>query len=79
MEVSVFWTNQNFSNFKQKAKRKKKSFVELTEQYLKIEEYVNIYDCKLFARNYSSECSEVLLKFNFVISEMKLYLMNFSF
>ena len=31
----------------------------------------------LFVRNYFSACSEVLLKINFVISQMETYLMSF--
>ena len=46
-------------------------------KYLKIEEYVNIYNKKLFVRNYFSKCSEVHLKINLVISEMKEYLAKF--
>ena len=35
----------------QNKNKSKKSFVEVTEKYLKIEEYLNIYDGKLFERN----------------------------
>ena len=31
--------------------KQKKRFVRVTEKYLKIEEYLNIYDGKLFKRN----------------------------
>ena len=51
-----------------------------TEKYLEIEEYVNIYNRKLFVTNYFSkysEGSEVHLKIDFVISEMKVYLVKF--
>ena len=47
-----------------------------TEKYVKIEEYVNIYN-KLFIRNYFSKYSEVQLEINFVISKMKVYLEKF--
>ena len=47
------------------------------EKYLKIEEYVNIYNKKLFVRNYFSKCSEVHLMVNFVINDMEVYLVKF--
>ena len=43
----------------------------------KNEKYINIYDTKLFVSNYFSECSGVLLKINFVINELKVYLVKF--
>ena len=48
-----------------------------TEKYLKIEEYVNVYNKKLFVKNYFSKCSEVHLKNNFYISDIKVYLVKF--
>ena len=39
--------------------------------------YVNIYNKKLFVRNYFSKYSEVQLEINFVISEIKVYLEKF--
>ena len=82
MEVIVYWANQDFlikchteKQNKQKTKHKE-SFAELTGKYLKLEEYLNIDDGKLLVRNYFAECSEVLLQSNFVISDIKVYLMN---
>ena len=36
-----------------------------------------MYNNKLLVRNYFSKCSEVHLKINFVISDMKMYLVKF--
>ena len=79
MEVIVFWANQNYQSSaiqKNKTKTEKLSVREFcwTEKYLKIEEYVNIYNTKLFVRNYFSKYPEVQLEINFVISKMKVYL-----
>ena len=50
---------------KQKSKHTKR-FLELTAKYLKIEEYLTIYDRKLFEMNYHSKYSGILLKIVFV-------------
>ena len=42
----------------------------------KIEEYVNIYNKKLFVRNYFSKCTEVHLEINLFISDMEVYLVK---
>ena len=39
------------SHKKNKKQKSKERFVQLTEKYLKIEEYLNIYDGKLYKRN----------------------------
>ena len=71
----VFQTNR-YTEKKNKFKRKK-TFVELPEKYLKIEEYVKIYDKRLFEGNYYSKCPGVLLKIGFFTCEIKVYLMKF--
>ena len=57
----------------QNKNKSKKSFVEVTEKYLKIEEYLNIYDGKLFERNECLESSGILLRMDFVSCEMNMY------
>ena len=54
------------SHKKNKKNKSKKRFVGLTEKYLKIEEYLNIYDGKLYKRNQCLECSGILLKMGFI-------------
>ena len=48
-----------------------------TEKDLKIEEYVNVYNKKLFLKNYFSKYSGVQIQINFVISKIKVYLEKF--
>ena len=80
MEVIVFFEPIKYfqSNDIQKNNKSKKlgEFC-WTEKYQTIEEYVNIYNKKLFMRNYLSKSSEVHLNMNFVISDMKVYLVKF--
>ena len=79
LSQSKFFNQTSHRKTKQIQKTKcEKSFAKLTEKYLKIEGYVNVYCGKMFVRNYFSGCSEVLSKINFVISKMKVYLINFS-
>ena len=46
--IKIFWSIVTQKNKKNKSKKR---FVGLTEKYLKIEEYLNIYDGKLYKRN----------------------------
>ena len=64
---------------KTKQNKSKKRIVGLTEKYLKIEEYLNIYDRKLCERNQCLECSGILLKMGFIACEMKVYPWKLSF
>lgn len=57
----------------------RKRFVELTEKCPYDRKLFNIYDRKLFKRNYDSECLGVLLEIDFVSCKMKEYLMKFFF
>ena len=65
LSQSKFFNQTSHRKTKQIQKTKcEKSFVKLTEKYLKIEGYVNVYCGKMFVRNYFSGCSEVLSKIN---------------
>ena len=46
--IKIFWSTVTEKKQKNKSK---KTFVGLTEKYQKIEEYLNIYDGKLYERN----------------------------
>ena len=75
--------SQNFSINCYTGKRKQKQtmhgkrFVELTEKCPYDRKLFNIYDRKLFKRNYDSECLGVLLEIDFVSCKMKEYLIKF--
>ena len=69
----------NHHTEKQNENKKVNIWKVLLKTYLKIEEYLTIYDWKLFEMNYYSEYSGILPKIVFVTCEMKTYPWNFSF
>ena len=82
VEVIVFWANQNFSiqrhTEKQTNKQTNKKLNVVLLNWKISKNRVCKHDKKLFVRNYFSKCSEVLLKINFVISDMEVYLVKLS-
>ena len=66
LSQSKYLDQLSYRKTKQNKNKCKKSFAGVTEKYIKIEEYLNMYDGKLFDRNQCSECSVILLKTGFV-------------
>ena len=76
-EPSKVFQCSDISKNKTKAKKLNVRRVLLNWKISKNRKYVNVYNKKLFLRNYFSKCSEVHLKIKFVISNMKVYLVKF--
>ena len=76
MSQAKFFNQAPCRKTKQKQKTKRKESYVNSLKISKNTWNVNIYNRKLFTMNNFSKCSEVHFKINFVISEMKVYLVK---